>query len=93
MLLSDGKGLFRGKTPNKMVIGVCSRSGDIIEPLVQPQWFVSCKEMGKKACDAVRSGDLEIIPKIHEKTWFKYGLYYDWMCVYCTVISASPPPP
>ncbi len=30
-------GLFRGKADNKMRLGVCSRSGDIIEPLLKPQ--------------------------------------------------------
>jgi len=29
-------GLFKGKTKNKMRLGVCSKSGDIIEPLLKP---------------------------------------------------------
>ena len=55
-----------------MTLAVCSRSGDIIEPLVQPQWFVDCTGPAKRACDAVRDGSLRIRPKMHERTWFKW---------------------
>lgn len=34
----EAKGLLRGKDPHKMRLGVCSRSGDIIEPMITPQW-------------------------------------------------------
>ena len=32
------KSLWRNKEPNKMRLGLCSRSGDIIEPMLTPQW-------------------------------------------------------
>jgi valyl-tRNA synthetase len=32
------KGLLRGKEDNKMRLGLCSRSGDVIEPYLAPQW-------------------------------------------------------
>lgn len=32
--------LFKGKTPNPMKIGICSRSKDIIEPMLRPQWYI-----------------------------------------------------
>ena len=34
----EAKGLLRGKENNKMRLGICSRSGDIIEPYLTPQW-------------------------------------------------------
>uniref|UniRef100_A0A8C5A7W3 valine--tRNA ligase n=1 Tax=Gadus morhua TaxID=8049 RepID=A0A8C5A7W3_GADMO len=49
-----------------------SRSKDIVEPLLKPQWYVSCAEMGKDAADAVRNGQLKIIPDHHLKTWFNW---------------------
>mmetsp|Transcript_13868 Transcript_13868/g.18104 ORF Transcript_13868/g.18104 Transcript_13868/m.18104 type:complete len:985 (-) Transcript_13868:35-2989(-) len=64
------KGLYFGKEPNKMRLGVCSRSGDILEPMITPQWYVNCGNMAKRATDAVRNGDLKIVPSEHEKTWF-----------------------
>lgn len=36
----DKLGLFRGITDNPMRIGVCSRSKDVIEPCLKPQWWV-----------------------------------------------------
>lgn len=68
----DAVGLLRGKVDNKMRLGVCSRTGDVIEPLMKPQWYVKCDTMAAKACDAVRSGALRIEPKDHEKTWFHW---------------------
>lgn len=66
------KGLYHGKADNKMRLGICSRSGDVIEPLVKPQWFVDCNQMAKDAMDAVTKKDLKIIPETHEKTWFRW---------------------
>lgn len=38
--------------------------------MITPQWYVDCKNMAKRSTDAVRNGDLKIIPAEHEKTWF-----------------------
>jgi len=64
------KGLSRGEAVNKMRLGKCSRTGDIIEPMLKPQWWVDCSGMAKRATDAVRQGELKIIPEEHKKTWF-----------------------
>ena len=62
-----------------MVVPVCSRSKDIIEPMLKPQWYVKSKDMADKATKAVQSGDLEIIPKMHEKTWYHWMIEIrDW---------------
>ncbi|CAB9509855.1 Valine--tRNA ligase (Fragment) [Seminavis robusta] len=66
------KGLYKGKEPNKMRLGLCSRSGDVLEPMITPQWYVNCNSMAKRAADAVRNGDLKIVPNDHEKTWFQW---------------------
>ena len=34
----DMQGLFRGKEDNAMRLGLCSRSKDVIEPMLKPQW-------------------------------------------------------
>ena len=36
--------LIKGKHPNKMVLQRCSKTGDIIEPMVKAQWWIDCKE-------------------------------------------------
>jgi len=66
------KGLYRGSKDNPMVVPICSRSKDVIEPLLKPQWYVNCKEMARKAIDAVNSGELKIIPDMFVKTWHQW---------------------
>ena len=46
-----------------------SRSKDIVEPLIKLQWFMDCKEAAKKAVEAVKNGDLRLVPDLHCKTW------------------------
>ncbi|RXN05670.1 valine--tRNA ligase-like isoform X1 [Labeo rohita] len=65
-------GQFKEVKDNPMVVPVCSRSKDIVEPLMKPQWYVDCREMGKQAADVVRNGELKIIPDHHLKTWFNW---------------------
>ena len=50
----DELGLYRETKDNPMVVPVCNRSKDIIEPLIKPQWYVKCGDMAKDAADAVR---------------------------------------
>lgn len=66
------KGLFRGTDDNPMRLGICSRSKDVIEPVLKPQWWVDCQDMAAKACQVVRDGRLEIIPPDFEATWFRW---------------------
>ena len=72
-------GLFVGKKDNKMQIPVCSRTGDIVEPLLKPQWYVDCTDMARRAVEAVRNGELSIKPKEHEQTWYRWlENIHDW---------------
>ncbi|CAG9465555.1 unnamed protein product [Pedinophyceae sp. YPF-701] len=66
------QGLFRGTEENPMRLGLCSRSKDVIEPCLKPQWWVDCRQMAADGCAAVRSGELEIVPKEFEATWFRW---------------------
>ncbi|KAI9316519.1 tRNA synthetases class I-domain-containing protein [Dichotomocladium elegans] len=73
------KGLFVGVKENPMAVPVCSKSGDIIEPLMKPQWWVNCKPMADAAMEAVTKGDLKIAPKVSEADWFRWlGNIQDW---------------
>uniref|UniRef100_A0A0B7ANU5 Valine--tRNA ligase n=1 Tax=Arion vulgaris TaxID=1028688 RepID=A0A0B7ANU5_9EUPU len=66
------KGLYRGTKDNPMVIPMCSRSKDVIEPLLKPQWYVNVKEMSARSVDALRKGELNIIPEMFHKTWYSW---------------------
>ncbi|KAI8580129.1 hypothetical protein K450DRAFT_238309 [Umbelopsis ramanniana AG] len=73
------KGLFVGVKENPMVVPVCNKSGDIIEPLMKPQWWVDCKDMANEALNAVTDNKLKIFPKTSEADWFRWlGNIQDW---------------
>lgn len=64
--------LYLEKIDHPTSISRCSRSGDIIEPMLMPQWFVKTSDMAKAAHNAVASGSTAILPKSHEKTWYRW---------------------
>ncbi|SCU90053.1 LAME_0E06854g1_1 [Lachancea meyersii CBS 8951] len=66
------KGLYVGQEGNEMTIPTCSRSGDVIEPLLKPQWWVSQNDMAKEAIKAVKDGKITITPKSSEAEYFHW---------------------
>lgn len=64
--------LFRGKKPNKMVIQKCSKSGDIIEPMVKAQWWINCQDVAKRAINDVNSGKIKLLPEFQKQTLFSF---------------------
>ncbi|KAK9797446.1 hypothetical protein WJX73_007614 [Symbiochloris irregularis] len=65
-------GLYRGQAGNAMRLGLCSRSKDVIEPVLKPQWYVNCQGMAAEACTAARDGRLTILPSEYQATWFRW---------------------
>ncbi|OMO65589.1 Aminoacyl-tRNA synthetase, class Ia [Corchorus olitorius] len=66
------KKLYRGAQNNEMQLGRCSRSNDVVEPLIKPQWYVNCSSMAKQALDAAiddQNKKLEFIPKQYNAEW------------------------
>ena len=72
----DNKGLLRGTQDNEMSVPFCSRSKDIIEPVLKPQWWVNCQGMAQEGIKAAQDGRLEIIPSDFEATWYRYCITY-----------------
>ncbi|KAI5005418.1 hypothetical protein ZWY2020_032661 [Hordeum vulgare] len=68
------KGLYKDTKKNEMNLGICSRSNDVVEPMIKPQWFVNCHTMAKAGLDAVRSKKIEIIPQQYEQDWYRISL-------------------
>lgn len=68
----EARGLYKETKNNPMVVPVCSRSKDIVEPLIKPQWYVKCNEMAENAVKVVQNGELKIIPEQHTKTWYRW---------------------
>lgn len=67
------KGLYQGSKDNPMVVPICDRSKDIIEPLIKYQWYIDLKDIAAKSVEVVREGELKLLPPMHEKIW------YHWM--------------
>ena len=66
-------GLLIEVKPYQNSIGHCDRSGDVVEPIVSLQWYVSVDEVVKPARNAVANGDTQIIPERFTK------VYFNWM--------------
>ncbi|KAF8175785.1 tRNA synthetases class I-domain-containing protein [Pholiota molesta] len=65
-------GLYVDTKDNKMQIPICNKSGDIIEPILKPQWWVNCKPLADEAIRRTRLGELEINPKQSENDWYRW---------------------
>ena len=48
------------------------RGGVVIEPWLTDQWYVDAEALAKKPIEAVKSGEIEIVPKSWEKTFFNW---------------------
>ncbi|KAH1002553.1 hypothetical protein HUJ04_008633 [Dendroctonus ponderosae] len=66
------KGLYKGSQEHSMAVPICSRSKDVIEFLIKPQWFLDCSQMSQKALANVGDGTLQIEPENFEKTWSQW---------------------
>ncbi|CAF3540062.1 unnamed protein product [Adineta steineri] len=72
--LLENQGLRRGEQEQqKMIIPICSRTGDIIEPMVKEQWFLDTTEMSRQASSIVDNDTLKLTPSSTRKVW-KYWL-------------------
>uniref|UniRef100_A0A182QJU0 Valine--tRNA ligase n=1 Tax=Anopheles farauti TaxID=69004 RepID=A0A182QJU0_9DIPT len=71
--------LVRGVRPHTMLLPRCSRTKDVVELLLRPQWFIRCREMAQRAVEAVQRGNLELVPKTFEREWFRWlENCHDW---------------
>ena len=53
-------------------VGTHDRCGTTVEPLIKQQWFVKMDELIKPAVKAVKEGEIRLIPKRMEKTYFNW---------------------
>ena len=69
----DAEGLMLEVEDKKIMQPFGDRSKVVIEPMLTQQWYVDTAKIVKPALDAVRNGDIKIIPESGEKT------YYHWL--------------
>ena len=53
-------------------VAKCERCKSTIEPKISTQWFVSMKDLAKRAADSVRENRTKFVPKRYEKNYFNW---------------------
>ncbi len=53
-------------------VGTHDRCKTTIEPMVKDQWFVKMDELIKPAVEAVKNGEIKLIPERMDKTYFNW---------------------
>ncbi len=61
-------------------VGTHDRCKTTIEPMIKKQWFVKMDELIKPAVEAVKNGEIKLIPERMEKTYFNWT---DNICDWC----------
>jgi valyl-tRNA synthetase len=79
----QAQGLMLEIKPHKMMLPICARTGQVVEPMLTDQWFVAMnkvspqdatgKSIAQKAIDAVQSGQVRFVPE----NWV--NTYNQWM--------------
>ena len=65
-------GLVIKTEPYRTTIPRSQRGGEIVEPMISTQWFVSIQPLAQAALEAVRDGRIKIVPERFEKTYFNW---------------------
>ena len=53
-------------------VGTHDRCGTTVEPMVKDQWFVKMDELIKPAVEGVKNGEIKLLPKRMDKTYFNW---------------------
>lgn len=62
-------GLLLAEEPYRHAVATSSRSGEIVEPLLSEQWFVTMKPLAEPALAAYRDGRLRFVPERYGRTY------------------------
>ncbi|GAB6019349.1 Valine--tRNA ligase, mitochondrial, variant 2 [Chamberlinius hualienensis] len=62
------KGLLRRQENVSTTVPVCSRTGDIIEPMLKPQWYLDCSHMFEKLIEDINSDAFKIQPSASKQS-------------------------
>ncbi len=66
-------GLVIKEQPYTLNVPRTQRGGEIVEPMISTQWFVTIKPLADAALEAVRQGEIKIVPDRFTK------VYYNWL--------------
>jgi valyl-tRNA synthetase len=66
------QGLVIKEEPYQLNVPRSQRGGEIVEPMVSTQWFVKIKSMADAGLEAMRRGEIQIIPDRFTKVYFNW---------------------
>lgn len=66
------RGLWVKGESHAMSVPLCSRSKDVIEPLMKPQWWMRMRDLADAAVKAVKDGEIKIRPETSEKNYLRW---------------------
>lgn len=69
----ESLGLLEKIDDHALKVPMCERSGEVVEPLLTDQWYVSIKSLAEPAIKAVEDGQIQFVPKQYE------NMYFSWM--------------
>jgi len=79
----DAQGFLQEIKPHKLMLPICARTGQVVEPMLTDQWFIAMnkvsdkdttgKSIAQKAIDAVQLGEVKFVPE----NWV--NTYNQWM--------------
>ncbi len=68
----DGETQEQDAEPRTIATPFGDRSNDVIEPWLTDQWYVDAEKLAVEPMAKVRSGEIDIVPKSWEKTFFNW---------------------
>ncbi|MCI9526770.1 MAG: valine--tRNA ligase [Lachnospiraceae bacterium] len=68
----EEQGLLVKIVPHSHNVGTHDRCSTTVEPMVKQQWFVKMDELIKSAVEAVKNGEIKLLPERMDKTYFNW---------------------
>ncbi|KAI5169387.1 valyl-tRNA synthetase [Pancytospora epiphaga] len=71
-IVMDLKDVLVDAAEHDQTLPICSRSGDVIEPMVRDQWWLKSDEMARAAIEGVKNGEIKIYPEEAVSIWNRW---------------------
>jgi valyl-tRNA synthetase len=64
--------LLKDIKDHEMKLPLCSRTGDVLEPMLKSQWFIKSNQLFNDSMKCVEEKQLKLTPKTKENLWSYY---------------------
>ncbi|MFM7469001.1 MAG: valine--tRNA ligase [Vampirovibrionales bacterium] len=77
----EAQGFLQGKQEHAHRVGRSQRTGEVVEPLLSKQWFVSTKPLAEKALSHYDEGHLAFVPERWSKEYLRWMTNIQDWCI------------